>query len=79
VALESSGFDDDQHPKRMARGARVTPGPVALPKAQFERIKDDVSTQPNGVHDGQARSYGCKCCTVRGCKVGLMNTPDCRQ
>ncbi|KAH6915692.1 bromodomain and PHD finger-containing protein 3 [Coprinopsis sp. MPI-PUGE-AT-0042] len=42
----------------MARTARPSPGPAALPKVQFEKIKDDVSTQPNGVHDGQARSFG---------------------
>ncbi|EAU90763.2 bromodomain and PHD finger-containing protein 3 [Coprinopsis cinerea okayama7 len=42
----------------MARGPRHSPGPAVIPKAEFEKIKDDVSTQPNGVHDGQARSFG---------------------
>lgn len=42
----------------MARGARTSPVAVALPKVSFEKIQDEVSTQPGGVHDLQARSYG---------------------
>ncbi|KAJ7272561.1 hypothetical protein B0H12DRAFT_584914 [Mycena haematopus] len=30
----------------------------ALPKVSFQKIEDDVSTQPSGVHDNQARSFG---------------------
>ncbi|TFK48530.1 hypothetical protein OE88DRAFT_1634784 [Heliocybe sulcata] len=40
----------------MARGA--SPGPGALPKPSFVRVQGDTSTQPTGVHDQQARSYG---------------------
>lgn len=48
----------------MARGAQTSPVIVALPKVSFEKIQDEVSTQPGGVHDLQARSYGCElfCC-----------------
>ncbi|KAF8899172.1 PHD-zinc-finger like domain-containing protein [Infundibulicybe gibba] len=41
----------------MARG-HGSPTSVSLPKVSFEEIRDDVSTQPGGVHDLQARSYG---------------------
>ncbi|KAG5643940.1 hypothetical protein DXG03_009352 [Asterophora parasitica] len=30
----------------------------SLPKVSFTKIDDDVSTQPCGVHDGQARAFG---------------------
>ncbi|EPQ56227.1 hypothetical protein GLOTRDRAFT_105199 [Gloeophyllum trabeum ATCC 11539] len=39
----------------MARG--VSPGPPPLPKPSFVKVDED-STQPTGVHDQQARSYG---------------------
>ncbi|KAJ6485818.1 bromodomain and PHD finger-containing protein 3 [Mycena sanguinolenta] len=44
----------------MARGghADAVAAPPALPKVSFQKIEDDVSTQPSGVHDGQARSFG---------------------
>ncbi|CAK5267199.1 unnamed protein product [Mycena citricolor] len=44
----------------MAPRAQTTPTPtqVFLPKAEFRRIEDDVSTQPSGVHDKQAQSFG---------------------
>ncbi|KAF7370922.1 Bromodomain and phd finger-containing protein 3 [Mycena sanguinolenta] len=44
----------------MARGghADTVAAPPALPKVSFQKIEDDVSTQPSGVHDGQARSFG---------------------
>ncbi|KAJ7849983.1 bromodomain and PHD finger-containing protein 3 [Mycena olivaceomarginata] len=44
----------------MARGGHVDTVPAAppLPKVSFQKIEDDVSTQPSGVHDGQARSFG---------------------
>ncbi|KAJ7777292.1 bromodomain and PHD finger-containing protein 3 [Mycena metata] len=44
----------------MARGGHaspVAPAP-ALPKVSFEKIEDDVSTQPSGVHEIQARGFG---------------------
>ncbi|KAK7020204.1 hypothetical protein VNI00_017817 [Paramarasmius palmivorus] len=43
----------------MVRG-RTSPGPQgpALPKVEFEKVEDDTSTPPSGVHDHQARSYG---------------------
>ncbi|KAJ7156890.1 bromodomain and PHD finger-containing protein 3 [Mycena crocata] len=41
----------------MARG-QVSPVAPPLPKVSFQKIEDDVSTQPSGVHDGQARSFG---------------------
>ena len=46
----------------MVRG-RTSPGPQgpALPKVEFEKVEDDTSTPPSGVHDHQARSYGCEC------------------
>ncbi|THH02990.1 hypothetical protein EW145_g6627 [Phellinidium pouzarii] len=40
----------------MARGGH-SPMPV-IPKVSFTKIEDDASTQPAGVHDQQARSYG---------------------
>ncbi|KAJ7708691.1 hypothetical protein B0H17DRAFT_1030520 [Mycena rosella] len=44
----------------MARGGHASPvaTATALPKVAFQKIEDDVSTQPSGVHDGQARSFG---------------------
>ncbi|KAJ6624860.1 hypothetical protein B0H10DRAFT_2004445 [Mycena sp. CBHHK59/15] len=44
----------------MARGGQVSPVATipALPKVSFQKIEDDVSTQPSGVHDGQARTFG---------------------
>ncbi|ESK83279.1 bromodomain and phd finger-containing protein 3 [Moniliophthora roreri MCA 2997] len=43
----------------MARG-RSPQGPQgpALPTVSFEKVEDDTSTPPSGVHDHQARSYG---------------------
>jgi hypothetical protein len=45
----------------MARGGQVSPVATipALPKVSFQKIDDDGSTQPSGVHDGQARTFGC--------------------
>ncbi|KAJ7281986.1 bromodomain and PHD finger-containing protein 3, partial [Mycena rebaudengoi] len=44
----------------MARGGQVSPVATipALPKVSFQKIDDDGSTQPSGVHDGQARTFG---------------------
>ncbi|KAJ6581136.1 hypothetical protein B0H19DRAFT_1113888 [Mycena capillaripes] len=44
----------------MARGGHASPVATApaLPKVSFQKIEDDVSTQPSGVHDTQARSFG---------------------
>lgn len=42
----------------MARGV-TTPAPMQLPKVSFVKVQDDVLNQPTGVHDQQARSYGC--------------------
>lgn len=44
----------------MGRAGRSSPSIVALPKALFNKIEEDDSTQPGGVHDLQARSYGCQ-------------------
>ncbi|KAG6889771.1 hypothetical protein C0995_014698 [Termitomyces sp. Mi166 len=44
----------------MARGAHASPPLLSLPKVSFTKIDDDVSTQPCGVHDGQARAFGYK-------------------
>ncbi|OBZ73720.1 Peregrin [Grifola frondosa] len=41
----------------MARGV-ATPPPTPLPKVSFIKVQDDVTAQPPGVHDQQARSYG---------------------
>ncbi|KAI0924329.1 hypothetical protein AcW1_006473 [Taiwanofungus camphoratus] len=41
----------------MGRGL-ASPGPTPLPKVSFMKVYDDASTQPTGVHDLQARSYG---------------------
>ncbi|KAI0047385.1 hypothetical protein FA95DRAFT_1589126 [Auriscalpium vulgare] len=38
----------------MGRGA----SPAQLPKVSFTKVSDEASTQPAGVHDMQARSYG---------------------
>ncbi|KAL0579001.1 hypothetical protein V5O48_002996 [Marasmius crinis-equi] len=43
---------------------RVRPSPApqalvaALPVVSFEKVEDDLSAPPSGVHDNQARSYG---------------------
>ncbi|KAF5379525.1 hypothetical protein D9615_006509 [Tricholomella constricta] len=42
----------------MARGGHASPPLSSLPKVSFQKIQDDVSTQPCGVHDGQARAFG---------------------
>ncbi|KAJ7626344.1 bromodomain and PHD finger-containing protein 3 [Mycena polygramma] len=44
----------------MARGGHVSPVATmpVLPKVSFQKIEDDISTQPSGVHDSQARSFG---------------------
>ncbi|KAJ3565446.1 hypothetical protein NP233_g7624 [Leucocoprinus birnbaumii] len=42
----------------MGRNGRSSPAAPALPKVVFEKIEEDDSTQPGGVHDLQARSYG---------------------
>lgn len=42
----------------MGRGLK-SPEQTQLPKVSFEIVTDDDSTQPAGVHDLQARSYGC--------------------
>ncbi|KAG6335068.1 hypothetical protein ID866_4028 [Astraeus odoratus] len=41
----------------MTRGLKY-PQQTQLPKVSFTIVEDDVSTQPAGVHDLQARSYG---------------------
>ncbi|KXN86201.1 Peregrin [Leucoagaricus sp. SymC.cos] len=41
----------------MGRNGRSPPA-APLPKVVFEKIEEDDSTQPGGVHDLQARSYG---------------------
>lgn len=41
----------------MARGVKL-PEQAKLPKVSFEIVQNDDSTQPAGVHDLQARSYG---------------------
>ena len=43
----------------MARGPSTPATPAPLPKVSFVKVQDDGSTKPAGVHDGQARSYGC--------------------
>jgi len=43
----------------MGRSGRSPPAAPMLPRVEFEKIEDN-STQPGGVHDLQARSYGCK-------------------
>ncbi|KAI8985649.1 hypothetical protein BD414DRAFT_578477 [Trametes punicea] len=40
----------------MARGA--SPAPNALPKASFVKVTDELTQQPQGVHDHIAKSYG---------------------
>lgn len=42
----------------MGRNGRSPPAAPMLPRVEFEKIEDN-STQPGGVHDLQARSYGC--------------------
>lgn len=43
----------------MARGLSE-PTPTPLPKVSFVKVQDEYSSQPAGVHDQQARSYGCE-------------------
>ncbi|KAF5362396.1 hypothetical protein D9756_002180 [Leucocoprinus leucothites] len=42
----------------MGRNGRSSPAAPSIPKVVFEKIEEDDSTQPGGVHDLQARSYG---------------------
>jgi len=42
----------------MGRNGRSPPAVPMLPRVEFEKIEDN-STQLGGVHDLQARSYGC--------------------
>ncbi|KAJ7065346.1 bromodomain and PHD finger-containing protein 3 [Mycena amicta] len=44
----------------MARGGHAGEAapPPLLPTVSFQKIENDVSTQPSGVHDAQARSFG---------------------
>lgn len=43
----------------MTRGFKSPADQVPLPKVSFVLVQDDDSAQPAGVHDQQARSYGC--------------------
>jgi hypothetical protein len=43
----------------MARGFKSPAAQVLLPKVSFVIVQDDDINQPAGVHDLQARSYGC--------------------
>ncbi|KAG6895629.1 hypothetical protein C0992_000303 [Termitomyces sp. T32_za158] len=42
----------------VARGTHASPPLSSLPKVSFTKLDDDVSTQPGGVHDSQARAFG---------------------
>ncbi|KAG6885753.1 hypothetical protein C0993_010265 [Termitomyces sp. T159_Od127] len=42
----------------VVRGTHASPPLSSLPKVSFTKLDDDVSTQPCGVHDGQARAFG---------------------
>ncbi|KAF8989853.1 hypothetical protein BDQ17DRAFT_1372655 [Cyathus striatus] len=42
----------------MARGKHQSPTEAELPKAEYQKIEEEVSNKPFGVHDMQARSYG---------------------
>ncbi|KAF7309481.1 Bromodomain containing protein [Mycena indigotica] len=43
----------------MARGGQVgEAAPPLLPTVSFQKIENDVSTQPSGVHDHQAKTFG---------------------
>lgn len=50
----------------MARGPLSPAAPVPLPKVSFVKVQEDKLTNPGGVHDGQARSYGCAFQRFRG-------------
>jgi len=43
----------------MARGFKSPALQAPLPKVSFVIVRDDDINQPAGVHDLQARSYGC--------------------
>lgn len=43
----------------MARGFKSPAAQVLLPKVSFVTVQGDDINQPAGVHDLQARSYGC--------------------
>jgi len=45
----------------MARGLNPQAASAPLPVVSFVKVQDDVTAQPPGVHDHQARSYGCAC------------------
>lgn len=55
-----TSLNDLKRPSNMARRLRASPVAHSLPKVSFEKVEDEVSTQPGGVHDQQARSYGCR-------------------
>ena len=45
----------------MARGAHVSPPAASsLPKVEYEVINDEKLKLPGGIHDLQARSFGCE-------------------
>ena len=60
----------------MARGPSTPATPAPLPKVSFVKVQDDGSTKPAGVHDGQARSYGCASCTSEGVLLTLTSGPQ---
>lgn len=60
------------------RGVLSPTATVPLPKVSFIKVQDDVSTKPAGVHDGQARSYGCLC-RLNQLRVRNESDSTCRQ
>ena len=53
----------------MARGFKSPAAQAPLPKVSFVIVQDDDINQPAGVHDLQARSYGCMT------RTGVVNLP----
>jgi hypothetical protein len=60
----------------MARGFKSPAAQVLLPKVSFVIVQDDDINQPAGVHDLQARSYGCmqRICSVKPLKLMPLQT-----
>lgn len=62
-------------PPDMARGFKSPGYQAPLPKVSFVLVQDDDSAQLAGVHDQQARSYGCAWSSTPFCGVSSLTLP----
>lgn len=62
-------------PQDMTRRFKSPADQAPLPKVSFVLVQDDDSAQLAGVHDQQARSYGCTCLAPFR-QLSLLDTPE---